>query len=67
MSETTGAEADAIRRRYAAVLGVPLDDVRDEPLEGMLWLLAGYDAQREEYLAMGFELDEPEGAAPISG
>ncbi len=63
MSETNLAEAEAIRRRYAVVFGEPLESLRDQPVDMLQRALAAADAQRELYLSMGFEVDDPEAEA----
>lgn len=60
MSETTAEEADAIRRRCAVVFGVAPESLLDDPVENLRRVLEVYDAQRELYLSMGFEVDDPE-------
>lgn len=64
MSETNAAEADAIRRRYAVVFNERLEDLRNYPVAPLRRALASYDAQKELYLSMGFEIDDPEATAP---
>ncbi len=63
MSETSQVEAEAIRRRYVAVFGGSLAAARDYPLATLRELLKAADAQREEYLAMGFEVDDGDEAS----
>ncbi|MBR0681921.1 hypothetical protein GXW74_15610 [Roseomonas eburnea] len=60
MSDTREAEAEAIRRRYAVVFREPLESLRNQPVEMLRRLLAKADAQRELYLSLGFEVDDPE-------
>lgn len=67
MSQNSQAAADAIRRRYVAIFGGSLAAARDYPLATLGALLQAADAQREEYRAMGFEVDDPDGASAPGG
>lgn len=60
MSESEAASADALRRRYAAVFGTPVEQLANEPLPKLRSVLRDVDEQRQMYAEMGFEV-EPEG------
>jgi hypothetical protein len=60
MSEAEAASADAMRRRYAAIFGTPVEQLANEPLPKLRAILRDVEEQRRIYAEMGFE-QEPEG------
>jgi hypothetical protein len=63
MSEAEAASVEAIRRRYAAVFGTPVEQLADEPLPKLRAILQDVEEQHRIYAEMGFEVEPEVGAA----